>query len=64
MDLECRTPRFSGFKHFLAVLLDYMNMKLLHSILPQMLGVEMLLIYEKEVSAYVFSVLHKELEFS
>ncbi|VDN93201.1 unnamed protein product [Brugia pahangi] len=49
-DLECCIPRFSGLKHFLALLLDYINMKLLDSFLPQFLGVEMLLLYEKEIS--------------
>ncbi|KAM3726756.1 Glycerophosphodiester phosphodiesterase [Dirofilaria immitis] len=50
-DLECCVPRFSGLKHFLALLLDYVSMKLLESFLPQFLGVEMLLLYEKEVSS-------------
>ncbi|EFO16203.1 hypothetical protein LOAG_12305 [Loa loa] len=50
-DLECSIPRFSGLKHFLALLLDYVNMKLLDSFLPQFLGVEMLLLYEKEISS-------------
>ncbi|MCP9266263.1 hypothetical protein DINM_021780 [Dirofilaria immitis] len=38
-------------KAFLALLLDYVSMKLLESFLPQFLGVEMLLLYEKEVSS-------------
>ncbi|VDO31237.1 unnamed protein product [Onchocerca flexuosa] len=50
-DLECLVPRFSGLKHFLALLLDYINKKLLESFLPQFLGVEMLLLYEKEISS-------------
>uniref|UniRef100_A0A915Q110 GP-PDE domain-containing protein n=1 Tax=Setaria digitata TaxID=48799 RepID=A0A915Q110_9BILA len=50
-DLECCIPRFSGMKHLLALFLDYVNMKLLDSFLPQFLGVEMLLVYEKEISS-------------
>ncbi|CAG9539903.1 unnamed protein product [Cercopithifilaria johnstoni] len=49
-DLEHCIPRFSGLKYFLALLLDYINMKLLDSFLPQFLGIEMLLLYEKEIS--------------
>ncbi|VDM98770.1 unnamed protein product [Thelazia callipaeda] len=49
-DLDCEIPRFSGLKHFVALLLDHVNRKLMDGFLPKFLGVEMLLIYEKEIS--------------
>lgn len=49
-DLQHRRRRFTGLKHYAAVLLDIVNVKLLHSILPKFLGVEMMLTHEKEIS--------------
>ena len=49
-DLGNQFPRFSGIKHYLAMLLDGLNMKLIPSLLPRFLGVEMMLTHDKEIS--------------
>ncbi|VDM41965.1 unnamed protein product [Toxocara canis] len=48
-DLENKQRRFTGLKHYAAVALDWLNVKLLHTVLPQFLGVEMILTQEGDV---------------
>lgn len=58
-DLENTEPRFSGFKHFAAVALDFLNVKLLNTVLPRFLGVEMLLTNEKDINSALVTRMRK-----
>uniref|UniRef100_A0AC34QWH7 GP-PDE domain-containing protein n=1 Tax=Panagrolaimus sp. JU765 TaxID=591449 RepID=A0AC34QWH7_9BILA len=49
-DLEGRIPRFSGPAHYLAVLLDVLNVWSIKSWLPSFLGVDMVLTERSEIS--------------
>ncbi|VDN53126.1 unnamed protein product [Dracunculus medinensis] len=49
-DLENTIPRFHGILHYIALFADFINIKLINSILPQFLGVEMLLTNEQDIS--------------
>uniref|UniRef100_A0A914ZTM6 GP-PDE domain-containing protein n=1 Tax=Parascaris univalens TaxID=6257 RepID=A0A914ZTM6_PARUN len=48
-DIENEKPRFNGLKHYAAITLDWLNVKLLHTVLPQFLGVEMILTQEGDI---------------
>uniref|UniRef100_F1LAE4 Glycerophosphodiester phosphodiesterase 1 n=1 Tax=Ascaris suum TaxID=6253 RepID=F1LAE4_ASCSU len=48
-DIENKKPRFNGLKHYAAIALDWLNVKLLHTVLPQFLGVEMILTQEGDI---------------
>ncbi|VDK59178.1 unnamed protein product [Anisakis simplex] len=49
-DIENKHPRFTGLKHYLAVLLDWINVKMIHSFLPQFVGAEMVLTQERDIN--------------
>uniref|UniRef100_A0A0N4VCP0 GP-PDE domain-containing protein n=1 Tax=Enterobius vermicularis TaxID=51028 RepID=A0A0N4VCP0_ENTVE len=59
-DLDNCVKRFSGLIHYAAVLVDIINMKLLLSILPKFLGVEMMLTHEQEISGALVDRMKKQ----
>jgi glycerophosphoinositol glycerophosphodiesterase len=49
-DLEAKSPRFTGIKHYIAMLVDVVNVWSINSWLPNFLGADMVLTERSEIS--------------